>query len=274
MPTQIFPIYFSQFVVPGEAMVVSPHLDWRELYPETGVGFSKWALRSLLVVNESSVTLIDTGFGNKQSASFFEPFCLEGDNNPHAQLKQFDFTRNDITDIVLTHLHYDHCGGCLFKENDKIVAAYPKAKLWISSIQWETALHPSEEEKESFLDENIKPLPDFYPVQFVKEGEYIPGIYFKIANGHTRGQIIPLIKLDNGYLLFGADLFPSSAHLDPEVNMFYDMDVAQAKTEKQQVLDECILNDYTIFFQHGLNMEACKVSRKEAEILVHPVNIV
>lgn len=269
--TQIFPIYFSQFVVPGEAMVVSPYGNWKELYPVAGNGLSKWALRSLIVVNGKTVTLIDTGFGNKQPASFFEPFCLEGDYNPDTQLKQVGLSRNDITDVVLTHLHYDHCGGCLFKENDKIVVAYPKAKLWISSAQWENALDPLPEEKDSFLDENIKPLQNYYPVEFVEEGEYIPGIYFRIVNGHTRGQIIPLIKLDNGYLLFGADLFPSSAHLHPDVNMAYDMDVAQAKKEKQQILEECIRNDYTIFFQHGLDMEACKISRKESEIVVHPV---
>jgi glyoxylase-like metal-dependent hydrolase (beta-lactamase superfamily II) len=273
-PTQIFPVYFSQFVVPGEAMVVSSHKDWRKIYPAAGNGFSKWALRSLVVVKGDSVVLIDTGFGNKQDDSFFEPFWLEGNYNPDGQLKEIGLSRNDITDVVLTHLHYDHCGGCLFKENDKIVAAYPKAKLWISSVQWKNALNPLTEEKDSFLDENIKPLPGFYPVQFVEEGGYLPGIYFKIANGHTRGQIIPLIKLDQGHLLFGADLFPSSSHLDPDVNMAYDMDQALAKKEKQQVMEECIRNDYTIFFQHGLNMEACKVSRKEAEILVHPVNIV
>lgn len=272
-PTQLFPIYFNTFLVPGADMVMAPGKDWRKLYPAAENDLSKWALRSLIVVKGGSVVLIDTGFGNKQASSFFEPFHLEGDFNPDRQLKEIGLTRNDITDVVLTHLHYDHCGGCLLKEDDKIVRAYPRAKLWISSEQWETALNPSDEEKDSFPEENIRPFTDLYPVQFVEEGGYLPGIFFKIVNGHTRGQIIPLIKLSRGNMLFGADLFPSSAHLDPDVNMVYDMDSELAGKEKQEVLEECVRNKYIIVFQHGLFIEACTVSRVKGEIEIQPVKL-
>ena len=272
-PTQIFPVYFNSFVVPGSAMVVSPGKDWRKFYPAFGTDLSKWVLRSLIVVKGGSVVLFDTGFGNKQPDSFYEPFHLEGDYKIDAQLAEIGLSKNDITDVVLTHLHYDHCGGCLLKEGNKIVPAFPRAKLWISSVQWETALNPSEEEKESFLEENIKPLTDYYSIQFVEGGSYLPGIYFKIADGHTRGQIIPLIKLNQGSLLFGADLFPSSAHLDPEINMAYDVDRAHAKKEKHRILDECISNNYVIAFQHGLFIEACTVSRMKGQVEVHPVKL-
>lgn len=272
-PTQIFPVYFNSFQVPGAAMVVSPGKDWRKFYPATGVDSSKWVLRSLIVVKGGSVVLIDTGFGNKQPDSFFEPFHLEGDYKLDSQLAEIGLAKTDITDVVLTHLHYDHCGGCLLKEGNKIVPAFPRAKLWISSAQWETALNPSEEEKESFLEENIKPLADHYSIQFVEGGSYLPGIYFKIADGHTRGQIVPLIKLNQTSLLFGADLFPSSAHLDADINMAYDTDRAQAKKEKQQILEECISNNYVIAFQHGLFIEACKVSRVKGNLEVHQVKL-
>jgi glyoxylase-like metal-dependent hydrolase (beta-lactamase superfamily II) len=272
-PTQIFPVYFNSFMVPGAAMVVSPGKEWRKLYPAVNTDFSKWVLRSLIVVKGGSVILFDAGFGNKQPDTFFDDFHLEGDYKLDSQLSEIGLSTNDITDVVLTHLHYDHCGGCLLREDGKIVRAFPKAKLWISSAQWEAAKNPTEEEKESFLDENIFPLTDHYPVQFVEEGGYLPGIYFKIANGHTKGQIIPLIKLEEGSLLFGADLFPSSAHLDPEVNMAYDTDRAVAKKEKQLILDECIRNNYVIAFQHGLFIEAGKVSRLKSQIEVQPVKL-
>lgn len=272
-PTQIFPVYFQSFLVPGAAMVVAPGKDWRKFYPPVNTDFSKWVLRSLIVVKGGSVVLIDTGFGNKQTDSFFGQFHLEGEYSLDSQLAEIGLSKTDITDVVLTHLHYDHCGGCLLKEGNKIVPAFPRAKLWISSAQWETALNPSVEEKESFLDENIKPLPDFYPIQFVEEGGYLPGIYFKIANGHTTGQIIPLIKLSEGNLLFGADLFPSSAHLDSDINMAYDTDRTQAKKEKQQVLDECIRNNYIIAFQHGLFIEGCTVSKVRNQIEIIPVKL-
>jgi len=272
-PTQIFPVYFNSFMVPGAAMVVSPGKDWRKFYPSVNNDYSRWALRSLVVVKGGSVILIDTGFGNKQEDSFFEQFHLEGDYNVDQQLQEIGLSKNDITDVIITHLHYDHCGGCLLRDGNKIVPAYPKAKLWISAEQWETALNPAPEEKESFLDENIKPLPDFYNIQFVEEGGFLPGIYFKIANGHTRGQIIPLIKLNVGSLLFGADLFPSSAHLDPNINMAYDIDRKTAIREKEQMLDECIRNKYVIAFQHGLFIEAGRVSRVNNQVEVAPVKL-
>lgn len=271
-PTQIFPVYFNKFVVPGASMVVSTNMDWRKIYPETGNGLSSWVLRSMLIIKGDSRILIDTGFGNKQSFSFFRPFQLEREYQIDDQLAKIGLTKNDITDVILTHLHYDHCGGCLLKEGETIVPAFPKAQLWISSEQWKTALNPSETEKESFPEENIKPLPDFYPIRFIEEeGGYLPGIYFKIVNGHTRGQLIPLIRVNQDTILFGADLFPSSAHLDPDINMAYDMDQVLAKHEKEQVLSECIKNSYIIAFQHGSYIEACTVSNPKRKLEIHPV---
>lgn len=272
-PTQIFPVYFNSFVVPGKDMVVSPGKDWRKLYPADSGELTRWALRSLIIVKGGSVVLIDTGFGNKQYPSFFEPFNLNGDYKLNAQLNEIGLSTNDITDVVLTHLHYDHCGGCLLHENGNTVAAFPKAKLWISSAQWQNAQNPEEAEKESYLDENIQPLSNFYPIQLVDEGAYLPGIWFKIANGHTKGQIIPLIKLGEQNLLFGADLFPSSAHLDPDVNMAYDMDQSIAKQEKQIILEECIQNNYIIAFQHGMFIEACTVSKERDQLAIRSLKL-
>jgi glyoxylase-like metal-dependent hydrolase (beta-lactamase superfamily II) len=272
--TQIFPIYFNSFVVSGADMVASHDTDWRKLYPETGNGLSSWALRSLLVVKGDSIILFDTGFGNKQDFSFFRPFQLEGEYRLDRQLEEIGLSRNDITDVVLTHLHYDHCGGCLLNEGGHIVSAFPQAQLWISSRQWENWKNPLEQEKDSLLDENIRPLPDYYPIRFVEEeGSYLPGIYFKMAHGHTKGQIIPIVRMGRNNLLFGADLFPSSVHLDANVNMIYDMDIQQTITEKQAMLEECIRNSYIIAFQHGLYIQACTVSLTKKGLEVLPLKL-
>jgi glyoxylase-like metal-dependent hydrolase (beta-lactamase superfamily II) len=274
MQTKVFFIHFNQFSVPGADMIDCPGKHWSSLYPGTDNGLSKWALRSLLVKTANSLILFDTGFGNKQPASFFEPFQLEGDFLPDRQLQQYGFTRNDITDVVLTHLHYDHCGGCLLNEKGNIVRTYPRAQLWISARQWQNALNPLEKEKESFLPENFQALPDLYPVRFIEEeGSILPGTYFRLVDGHTAGQIIPLIRLGSQNILFGADLFPSSVHLDPQINMVYDIDPHQAIREKSEMLEECINNRWIIIFQHGTDMTACTVSLVNNEKVIYPVNL-
>jgi len=262
----IIPIRFDNFKVPGKDMVTKP--DWHKYYPAEENELSNWALRSVLIINNYKKILIDTGFGNKQNANFFESFYLNGNFSLSKQLADIGLTTDDITDVILTHLHYDHCGGCLLKNNGKIFPAFPQATLWISRQQWDTAQNPSEKEAGSFLPENINFLPNHYPITFIEEeGSYLPGIYFKIANGHTIGQIIPVIHLKNRSFLFGADLFPSSAHLTPEVNMTYDMDAELATQEKKAFLTECLKSNYTIIFQHGIYIEACTLKRQNSEIV-------
>ncbi len=271
--SKIIPVYFSNFMTPGNEMVFTQTQDWRKLYPSDGNGLTNWALRSIVVIKGESVILFDTGFGNKQSAEFFSQFYLNGDFTTDEQLSKHGLSVNDITDVVLTHLHFDHCGGCLLKENGSVGKAFPNAHLWISQKQWDTAMNPSEKEKESFLEENIKPLTEHYPVRFVDEGSYLPGIYFKLVNGHTQGQIIPIIRHKDKTYVFAADLFPSSIHIDPAVNMIYDMDIPLVAKEKQQMLEECLANNYVLIFQHGMHIEACTLERKKNEISIIPVRL-
>jgi glyoxylase-like metal-dependent hydrolase (beta-lactamase superfamily II) len=268
MPTtRLFPIRFNNFRVPGAEMITKP--DWQKYYPADEGLLANWALRSLVVVTDHHKILIDTGFGNKQPDGFFSQFQLNGEFSLTAQLSAINLTSSDITDVILTHLHFDHCGGCLLKENDKIVTAFPNAKLWISKSQWASAIHPNDKELDSFLPENITPLPNHYVINFIEEeGSYLPGIYFKLVNGHTSGQIIPIIQLQNKTYLFGADLFPTSAHINPEVNMSYDLDTSLATKEKEKMLEECVSNGYVIIFQHSLFIEACTLKRNGNRIEV------
>jgi len=252
--------------VPGEEMITMP--DWSRYYPADENHLSNWALRSVLITNSYKKILIDTGFGNKQSDEFFKSFYLNGNFSSSKQFADLGLTNADITDVVLTHLHFDHCGGCLLKNNDTIIPAFPKATLWISKQQWDSAEHPTEKEASSFLPENINPLPDYYPITFIEEeGSYLPGIYFKLVNGHTAGQIIPIIRIKDKTFLFGADLFPSSAHLSPDINMVYDIDAGLAAKEKENILKECLANQHIIIFQHGLYIEGCTLKCQNDKIL-------
>jgi glyoxylase-like metal-dependent hydrolase (beta-lactamase superfamily II) len=197
---------------------------------------------------------------------------LNGNFSLANQLAELNLSSVDITDIILTHLHFDHCGGCLLEENGKIVPAFPKATLWISKLQWENAQHPVEKESSSFLPENINSLPEQYTINFIEqEGSYLPGVFFKLVHGHTAGQIIPLIQLQEKTFLFGADLFPSSAHLEPRVNMSYDIDAALATKEKELMLEECLSNNYTIIFQHSLYIECCTLKKHQSHIMLDKV---
>ena len=263
--TKLYPIRFDNFRVAGEDMITKP--DWQKYYPADGI-LTNWALRSVLIVTEHRKILIDAGFGNKQSAEFFKPFQLNGDFSLTTQLAAINLSNSDITDVLLTHLHFDHCGGCLLRKNGEIIPAFPNASIWISKLQWESAQHPVAKEAESFLPENINPLPDNYPVNFIEEeGSYMPGLYFKLVHGHTAGQIVPVIYIQNKAFLFGADLFPSTAHLEPDVNMSYDVNAELATKEKQQMLEECFINKYTIIFQHSLYIESCTLKKQHSQIV-------
>jgi glyoxylase-like metal-dependent hydrolase (beta-lactamase superfamily II) len=268
--TKIFPIRFDNFKVPGDEMISKP--DWEKYYPANDGKLANWALRSLLVVTGNRKILIDTGFGNKQDEGFFRPFHLNGDFSLAGQLARHGLYAGDITDVILTHLHFDHCGGCLLKEKDAIIPVFPKATLWVSKQQWESALHPVEKEVGSFLPENIIPLPDYYTVNFIEqEGSYLPNIYFKLVHGHTVGQIIPLVHVQDKIYLFGADLFPSTAHLDPGVNMAYDIDAGLATKEKEQSLTECLSNRHVIIFQHSLYIEACTLKQQTGRVVLDKI---
>jgi glyoxylase-like metal-dependent hydrolase (beta-lactamase superfamily II) len=264
--TKLYPIRFDNFRVAGEEMITKP--DWQKYYPADGV-LTNWALRSVLIVTEHRKVLIDAGFGNKQSEAFFKTFQLNGNFSLTSQLAAINLSGSDITDVLLTHLHFDHCGGCLLRKNNEIIPAFPNASLWLSKIQWESAQNPGAKEADSFLPENINSLPDHYPVNFIEEeGGYMPGIIFKLVHGHTAGQIIPVIHIQNKICLFGADLFPSTAHLEPDVNMSYDINEELATKEKEQILEECALNNYIIIFQHSLYIECCTVKKQHGKVVL------
>jgi len=264
---KIYPIRFENFKVPGGEMITKK--DWHKYYPTEDGKLTNWALRSLLFEKGGRKILIDTGFGNMPSHEFLSQFYLNGDFSLGKQLSEVGLKAGDIDDIILTHLHLDHCGGCLTREGNLVVPAFPNATLWISQQQWDSALDPNEKEIDSFHSENIAMLEECYKINFIQEdGGYLPGVLFQLVHGHTTGQIIPIIRMKDKTVLFGADLFPSSAHLDPHVNMVYDIIPELTVCEKENFLNQIVENNYYVIFQHGLYIECCSLKHQKESVVI------
>lgn len=264
---KIYPVRFENFMVPGEDMVSKK--NWTKFYPSEDGQLTNWALRSILFEKGGRKILVDTGFGNMPSADFLSTFRLNGGFMLHDQLQGLNLSPSDIDDIILTHLHFDHCGGCLTRVGESVAPTFPNATLWISQKQWDIALNPGEKEADSFLSDHVAQLKDHYRINFVtEEGGYLPGVMFQFVHGHTGGQIIPIIRVNDKTFIFGADLFPSSAHLDPTVNMAYDVIPELAACEKENYLNQIVANNYYVIFQHGLFIEGCTLKRQAGNVVI------
>ncbi len=244
----------SSFKVDGGAMFgVVPKVLWNRFYPSDENNMVPLDLRSLVVETDSSIVLIDTGFGDKQSDKFFSHFNLFGGEGLIEGLAKVGYKPADITDVIHTHLHYDHCGGGIaINSMGEYYPVFPNATYHVSKTQWEWALNPNVREADSFLEENILPIKELGLLNLVeKEGMLIDGIEVRFFNGHTRGQIVPLIHLDKGkVLVYAADLFPTTTHVRLPWNMSYDVEPLVTMGEKEEFLKEASRKDYIIYYQH------------------------
>ncbi len=275
---QVFSIETGKFKLDGGAMFgVVPKSIWNKTNPADENNLATWALRCLLVIDGERKILIDTGMGNKQDAKFFSHY------HPHetiaitTALKNINFTPEDITDVLLTHLHFDHVGGAIVKEKEQYVPSFPNAIYWVSEPQWNLALHPNKREKASFLPENILPieasrqlklisLPLFTSKTQLQEIHFSPSISCYVVNGHTQGMLIPKITFNNHTLVFMADLLPSVGHIPLPYVMGYDMQPLITLEEKEIFLKEAEKNNYTLFFEHDTVNECCNLAMTEKGI--------
>ena len=267
---KLFPLNITNFKIDGGAMFgVVPKVLWQRAYPADDANLCSWALRSLIVEVDNRIILIDDGFGDKQDEKFFSHFYLFGGDGLLDGLAKFGYQPDDITDVVLTHLHYDHCGGGI-RVNSNIggyEAVFPNAKFHISRAQWEWATNPNAREADSFLEENILPMQELGLVNFIDGDCFIAeGVELRIFNGHTKGQIIPIIHHPNGELVFVADLFPSTAHIPLPYIMSYDVEPMVTLREKEDFLEESLAKGYTFFFQHDFYTECCTLHRTKKGI--------
>ncbi len=232
---------------------VVPKVLWGRNYPADENNLCTWVLRCLLVVDGERKILIDSGIGDKQDAKFFGNFQLHGDDSMEKSLNKLGYSFGDITDVVHTHLHFDHCGGSVKWNADRsgFEPAFPNATYWVSRIHFEWAINPNLREKPSFLTENILPLQQSGKLKLIEEeGGFFPNFDLKIFNGHTRGQLIPHIRYNGKTVVFMGDLLPSVAHIPLPYIMAYDIDPLLTLDEKKQFYIEAIQNDYILFFEH------------------------
>jgi glyoxylase-like metal-dependent hydrolase (beta-lactamase superfamily II) len=258
---KVIPVHIANFRIDGGAMFgVVPKLLWDRRYPADENNQINLSLRSLIVDTGNHVILIDNGWGDKQDEKFFRHVHLNGGDGLEDGIRKAGYSIEDITDVFLTHLHADHCGGST-KWNTKRTGyelSFPNAEYWISRSQWEWAVDPNIREADSFLEENLLPIKDSGRLRLVdEEGELFPGFSVRFVNGHTVGQMIPLIDYSGTTLVYTADLIPTIAHLPLIWNMSYDLDQLATIEEKRTLLQESLDNNYILFFEHDVFTECC-----------------
>ena len=267
---QLYTINSGHFKLDGGAMFgVVPKSIWHKLNPADNNNMCSWALRCLLIQEGKHLILIDTGMGTKQSDKFFGYYYLHGNDSLEKSLNKYGFTSDDITDVVLTHLHFDHCGGAIkYNANSTLLEpAFKNATYYSNKKHWDWAVKPNPREKASFLQENILPIQQSGQLKFLTEAtELIKGVNFIEVNGHTEAMMLPIIKYKNTTIAYMADLIPSVAHLPMPYIMAYDMRPIQTLTEKQSVLNKAIENNWTLFFEHDPTIECITLERTEKGI--------
>jgi glyoxylase-like metal-dependent hydrolase (beta-lactamase superfamily II) len=253
----------GNFLIDGGAMFgVVPKLLWSRVYSVDENNLIVLTLRSLIVETDGHVILVDTGWGDKQDEKFFRHVHLHGGEGLVEGLKTRGYRAEDITDVFLTHLHADHCGGAvkLSSSGSGYELAFPEAAYHVSRIQWEWAAKNNLREADSFLEENIFPIEQSGHLNLVdEECELFPGFSFKMCYGHTPGLMIPVIKYKDKTLVYTGDLFPTVAHLPIIWNMSYDIESLKSIDEKDRMLKEALAGNYIFVFQHDEKIECCNL---------------
>ncbi|HCC70365.1 MAG TPA: MBL fold metallo-hydrolase [Bacteroidales bacterium] len=258
---KLSPVHISNFKVDGGSMFgVVPKVLWSKKSPADEDNLINLALRSLVVENGTNIILIDNGWGDKQSRKFFRHVHLNGGDGLEGGLRKAGYSLEDITDVVLTHLHADHCGGGVKKaDNGKgYEMVFSNARYWVSRQQWNWAIKSNPREADSFLEENLLPMMEKSKLHMVEnEDKLFEDFSVKIVNGHTPGQLIPVIDYKGTKLVYVADLIPTVAHIPLLWNMSYDLDQLTTIEEKREILEESLANNYILFFEHDVFNECC-----------------
>jgi len=284
---KLYPINTGYFKLDGGAMFgVVPKSIWNKINPADENNMCNWALRSLLIEDGNRLVLVDNGMGDKQNAKFFSHYYIHGDDTLDKSLAKYGFTADDITDVFLTHLHFDHCGGSIKRERDKLIPSFKNAVYWSNKLHWETATQPNEREKASFLKENILPIQESGQLQFInhsfEEPLNGPGLQISTArllsekfsenisvlfvNGHTQMMMLPQINYNGRTIVYMADLLPSQGHIPIPYVMAYDMFPLTTMNEKKIFLKEAVEHDYIFFFEHDPKYECCNLQQTERGI--------
>ena len=265
---QIYPIETGNFKLDGGAMFgVVPKVLWQRTNPADSNNLIDMSLRCMLIEDNKRLILIDNGTGDKQNEKFFSYYFPFGDDTLDSSLAKYGFHRNDITDVFLTHLHFDHCGGSIQWNKNKTgyEPAFKNARFWSNKDHWKWATVPNQREKASFLKENINPIEESGQLNYVSlpEKDYLRnselGFDILFADGHTDKQMIPHIKYQGKTLVFAADLLPTTGHIPLPYVMGYDTRPLMTMNEKAEFLEKAADNNYFIFLEHDANHQLCTV---------------
>ncbi|GAA4805689.1 MBL fold metallo-hydrolase [Olivibacter ginsenosidimutans] len=265
----LYSIDAGLFKLDGGAMFgVVPKSIWQRTNPADENNLCTWAARLLLIESGDRRILIDTGLGDKQDEKFFSHYQPHGPSLSES-LAQHGFHPDDITDVLLTHLHFDHVGGAITQEGEQLVPTFKQAIYWSNQKHWNWAIHPNDREKASFLKENILPIQESGQLKFIAEGERVPfaeNIIIRFAYGHTDAMMLPQISYKGRTILYMADLLPSVGHIPLPYVMAYDMFPLQTLKEKNQYLKEALANRYVLFLEHDPLYECCTLQQTEKGI--------
>ena len=257
-------IHTGNFMLDGGAMFGTvPKSIWQKINPANDQNMCNWAMRCLLVEDGNRLILIDNGMGEKQSEKFFGYYYLNGIHSLKKSLHDAGVDFNDITDVVLTHLHFDHCGGSVkwntMKDNYELT--FPNATYWVHESHLNHAVNPNPREKASFLKENMLPIQELGHLKFMPDNlqitDNISGI---LAQGHTESMFCPKISIGNQMLVFMADMIPSIGHIKPNYVMGYDIRPLETMKERELFLKKAVSDEYILFFEHDLSIECGTIS--------------
>ena len=265
----LYTINTGNFKLDGGAMFgVVPKTMWSKINPPDDNNLCSWAMRCLLIEDGKRLTLVDNGIGDKQDAKFFGHYYLHGDDTLDKSLAAHGFQRSDITDVILTHLHFDHCGGSVIREGDKLVTAFKNATYWSNERHWKWATQPNDREKASFLKENILPIQESGQLKFIETSgqEFPDGISIRQVFGHTDAMMLPQMTYKGKTILYMADLIPSVGHIPLPYVMAYDMFPLTTLNEKKSFLTEALQEEYVLFFEHDPQYECCTLQMTEKGI--------
>lgn len=268
---KIYPLNTGNFKLDGGAMFgVVPKSLWSKTNPADANNMCEWSMRSMLIEDGDRLILIDAGIGDKQSEKFFSHYYLSGNDSLSGNLAALGFSKEDITDVFLTHLHFDHCGGAIQWNKDRtgFEPVFKNATYWSTENHWKWATEPNPREKASFLSENILPIQESGQLKFVERtGDYtqdvFPGFDVLFVDGHTESMMIPHIQYQDKTLVFMADLLPSTGHIPLPYVMGYDTRPLITMAEKELFLNTAADKEFVLFLEHDSVNECCTLQNTE-----------
>jgi glyoxylase-like metal-dependent hydrolase (beta-lactamase superfamily II) len=270
---KLYVINSGLFKLDGGAMFgVVPKTIWQRTNPADENNMCTWAMRCLLIEDGKRLILIDNGIGNKQDEKFLSNYYLHGNDTLEKSLAKNGFTPNDITDVFLTHLHFDHCGGSIKWNTDrtKFEATFPNAVYWTNKEHWKWATEPNAREKASFLKENILPMHEMGVLNFIDDKNFSSFSHIKV-NGHTDAMMLPIIEYKQKKVVFCADLIPSVGHIPVPYVMGYDTRPLITLEEKIKFLKQAVEEEYVLFFEHDSVNECCTLRNTEKGVRVDKI---